>query len=118
MSIKKNWLGRQGLQLWETLTEAEQEACYEEGQFEIFNNRFKPQDNETIILLQFCKLVRQQNESAEEWVGRLRIIAVECYYKEINGQLKKQFIHRLNESEMLREIIREVTKSDDIYANI
>ena len=36
--IKKNWLGRQGLQLLETLTQAEQEACNdEEGLFKILN---------------------------------------------------------------------------------
>ena len=31
VSFIKNWLGRQGLQLLETLMQAEQEACNEEG---------------------------------------------------------------------------------------
>ena len=40
----ENWLGRQGLQLLETLTQAEQEACNdEEGLFEKLNKKFKPQ---------------------------------------------------------------------------
>ena len=34
VSIIKNWLGRQGLQQLETLTQDEQESCYDEGLFE------------------------------------------------------------------------------------
>ena len=38
VSIKKNWLGRQGLQLLETLIQGDQEACNdEEGLFKILN---------------------------------------------------------------------------------
>ena len=44
--IKKNWLGRQGLQLLETLTQVEQEACNEEEVlFETLSNKFKLQCN-------------------------------------------------------------------------
>ena len=39
--------------------------------------------------------------------------AIECNYKEVDRQLKEQFIHRLNDSEMLAEVIRELTKSDE-----
>ena len=47
--IIKNWLGRQGLQLLETLMQAEQEVCNEEEcLFEILNNKFRLQYNETI----------------------------------------------------------------------
>ena len=42
-----------------------------EGIFTTFNNKFKPQFNETIKSLQFCKLSRQTNENAEEQMGRL-----------------------------------------------
>ena len=54
VSIIKNWLGSQGLKLLETLTKAEWDACSEEeGLFEILNNKFRLQYNETIKLLQF-----------------------------------------------------------------
>ena len=46
--IIKNWLGRQGLQLLEALTQAEQEAQNTEGLFETLSRKFKPQYNETI----------------------------------------------------------------------
>ena len=49
----------------------------------------------------------------EEWMGRLRTVAVKCNYPEIERQLKGQFIHELNDEEMLAEIIRELTKCDD-----
>ena len=49
----------------------------------------------------------------EECMGRLRRAAVECNYKEVDRQLKEHFIHRINDSEMLTEIIRELTKSDE-----
>ena len=41
ISHYKNWLGRQGLQLLETLTQAEQGASNaEEGLFETLSNKF------------------------------------------------------------------------------
>ena len=43
-------------------------------------------------------------------MGRLRLVFVECNYKEIDRQLKEQFIHKLNNNDMLEEIIRELTK--------
>ena len=94
--VINNWLGREGLQLIATLTDEEQEACNnEKGLFDTFNRKFKPQYNETIKFLQFHKLIRQSNESAEEWMGRLRTAAVKCNYKEIDRQLKEIFIHCL-----------------------
>ena len=33
----------------------------------------------------------------------------ECNYKEIDWQLKEQFIHGLNDKTMLEEVIRELT---------
>ena len=43
-------------------------------------------------------------------MGRLRLAAIDCNYKEIDMQLKEQFIHRLNDPDMLAEIIMELTK--------
>ena len=60
-----------------------------EGLFNTFISMFKPQCNETIKLLQICKLVRQMNENAEEWKGRLWLAGVECNYKEIDKQFKE-----------------------------
>ena len=94
--------------------QVEQEACNEvECLFEILNNKFRLQYNETIKSLQLYKLVKQQNESTEEWMGRLRMATIECSYKEVDRQLKGQFKHRLNDSEMLTEIIRELTRSNE-----
>ena len=63
-----------------------------------------------IRLLQFYKLSRQNGKNAEEWMGKLQLSAIECNYKELDRQLKDQFIHGLNDTDMLREIIRELTK--------
>ena len=71
--------------------------------------KFKPQFNETIKSLQFRKLYRFEGESTEEWMGRLRIVVAECNYKEIDRQLKEQFIHGLNDKAMLDEVVRELT---------
>ena len=59
---------------------------------------------------QFHKLVCWSNENVEEWMGRLMTAAVKCKYKEVDRQLKEQFIHGLNDNEMLAEVIRELTK--------
>ena len=42
-------------------------------------------------------------------MGRLRIVVAKCNYKEIDRQLKEQFIHRLNDKAMLDEVVRELT---------
>ena len=74
---------------------------------------FRPQFNETIKLLQFRKLCRFKGKGAEEWMGRLHVAAVECNYREIDWQLKEQFIHpikeQLNNKIMVDEVIRELT---------
>ena len=46
-------------------------------------------------------------------MGRLRLAAVECNYKEVDRQVKEQFIHVLNDTDMLAEIIRELTKAKE-----
>ena len=43
-------------------------------------------------------------------MGRLRTAVAECKYKEVDRQLKEQFIHGLNDDEMLVEFIRKLTK--------
>ena len=84
-----------------------------EGLFITLNNKFKPHFNETIKSLQFCKLGRQTKENTEEWMGWLRSVAVECKYREVDRQLKEQFIHGLNDIDMLKEIIRELTEAEE-----
>ena len=42
-------------------------------------------------------------------MGRLRVMAAECNYKELDCQLEEQFIHWLNDKVMLDEVIGEPT---------
>ena len=112
--LVKNWMGRKGLQYLEMLTTAEKETCNTlEGLFETLCNKFKPQCNETIKLLQFRKLYRYKDENVKEGTGRLYVAAVECNYQEIDRQLKEQFIHGLNDKHMLEEIIKELTATSN-----
>ena len=107
IAIVKNWLGRKGLHYIESITEAEKQACNTvQGLFDTLSTKFWTQLNETIKSLQFRKLYRSEDESAEEWMGWLCMAAAECGYKEIHRQLKEQFIHGLNDKRMLDEIIR------------
>ena len=108
--IVKNWLGRKGLHYIESITEAEKQACNTlQGLFNTLSTEFQPQFNKTIKSLQFRKLCRSEDESAEEWLGWLHMAAAEYGYKEIDRQLKEQFIQGLNDKIMLDEIIRELT---------
>ena len=104
-----------GLHYIESLTEGWKEACSTlEGLFDMLATKFRPQYNEMIKSLQFRKLYRFEGESIDEWMGRLCVVAAECNYREIDRQLKEQFIHRLNDKVMLDEVIRELTaKSND-----
>ena len=93
----------------ESITEAKKHACNTlQGLFDTLAAKFKPQFNETIKLLQCRKLYRLKGESTEEWMGRLQIAVAECNYKEVDKQLKEQFIHGLNDRVMLDEIVREL----------
>ena len=110
IAIVKNWLGRKGLHYTESITEAEKQACNTlQGLFYMLATKFQPHFNKTIISLQFRKLCRSENESAKEWMGWLQMEAAECGYKEVDRQLKDQFIHGLNDKIMLDKIIRELT---------
>ena len=75
--------------------------------------KFKLQYNETIKSMQFRKLYRLEGESADEWMGRLCVVAAECKYRELDRQLKEQFIHGLSDKVMLDEIIRELTTQNN-----
>ena len=83
-----------------------------EGLLTTLDNNFKPQYIETIKSLQFHKSVRQPNENVEEWIGKLRLAAVECTDKEKGRQWKEHFINRLNDNNMLVEIIKELTQTE------
>ena len=86
IAIIKKLLGRKGLQFLETLTQMEQERFNTiEGLFTMLNNKFKPQYNEIIKSSHFHKLGRQMDEIAEEWMGKFRLAAVECNYKETDN---------------------------------
>ena len=61
--------------------------------------------------LQLCKLSKQSEENAEEWMGRLRLAATECNYKEIDRTLKESFIHGLNDTDMLAKIVMDLTQN-------
>ena len=51
------------------------------GLLEVLSDKLKPQNNEMMVSLQYCKLTRQQNENADKWTGWLRIKANEFEYK-------------------------------------
>ena len=107
---KKNWLGRKRLHYIETITDVEKQACNTiQGLFDMLATKFQPQFSETIKSLQFRKLCRSKDESAEEWMGWLWMATADCGYKEVDRQLKVQLIHGLNDKIMLDEIIRELT---------
>ena len=89
LCIQNNWLGRKGLQFLELLMQMEQERCNTtEGLFITFNNKFKPQLNETINSVHVCKPSRQTKQNKEEWMGRLRLAEVECNYREVDRKIE------------------------------
>ena len=67
VSIIKNCSGREGLHFIQTLTTAEQEMCKSSAeQFETLNEKFNSQHNEKILSLQYCKLLSDSDQSAED----------------------------------------------------
>ena len=53
-------------------------------------------------------LVREEKESAEEWLGNLRVNVNEWEYKEKDKRLKEQFFDGIKD-DMVIEIIKELT---------
>ena len=51
----------------------------------------------------------EENESAQEWMGRLCIKAAECNYKEHDRWLKQQFINALHNEEIMKEKLKQLT---------
>ena len=85
-----NWLGHECLRFVQTLNDEEQEKSKTSlGLFEVLGNKFKPQHNEMILQLKYCKLVKKQSTNAEEWMGYLRIKENQCTCKEEDGRLKE-----------------------------
>ena len=48
------------------------------------------------------------NEYAEEWMDPLRRISKECKDKEIEQQIKEQFIHGINNQTVTVKIIKDL----------
>ena len=94
VSIIKNWLGREELQFIQTPTNAEKDTCKSAtGLFNVLKEKFRLQHNKMVLLLQHWT---QENESTQEWMGRLCIKPTECNYKGHNKRLKEQLIHYID----------------------
>ena len=64
-SISKNWSDKEDLHFTQTLTDAEQEVCRTvAGLLKIFSGKVKPQHNEIILSLHYCKLSRLSDQTA------------------------------------------------------
>ena len=57
--------------------------------FVVFRDKSKPQHNETIWSLHYCKVVRQQKENTKEWIGHLRINVNDCGFKEKRWKIER-----------------------------
>ena len=53
--------------------------------------------------------MRHSDESSEEWMGRLKVKATDCKYKDGGRNLKEQFINGTNDQAMTAEIMKELT---------
>ena len=75
--------------------------------------KVQPHHNKTILSFQYCKSSRLTDETSDEGMGRLRIKAAKCKYKETDRHLKEQLINRINDDMVTAEIIREHTAIND-----
>ena len=84
-----NWPGHDGLHFMQNKLMKSEKHKSNAGFFNILNAIFKLQDNKTLSL-QYCKLSKEENENAEEWMGHLTIKGNEWNYKKHDRQLKGQ----------------------------
>ena len=104
-------LAEQGRHQIQRLTQEAQEIFNAvEGIFNILNNKYCPQHNETIKYLQYCRSSKQDDEmqrnglegSGKQWQSIIRK----------KWSVKEQLIPGLNENEMLTGIICEFTDTN------
>ena len=67
------------------------------GVFKVLDDKFSPEDNETTLSLQKCKLSRHTDEATEGCMSRLRMNATEYKYIENERKSKEQFISGIND---------------------
>ena len=99
------------------LIDDEQEICKSSADlFSICHAKFKSLHNKTILLLQYCKLCREENESADGWMCCLRNKANECNYTEHYSWLQEQFMIGLNDEMMtVKMISADHSKEDKLH---
>ena len=83
------WLGHEGIRFVQILTDNGQEKYLTSSGL-------------------YCKLVREENGSAEEWMGHVRVKANEYEYKQRDRRLNEQLINRSNDDKMIIEVIKEL----------
>ena len=85
----------------------QQEKCKTSTElFIILNKEFSPQHNETILSLQYCKLIREQRKMLNNgWAA--------SELRQMNANIKKKkedrVINSINNGDIMTEIIWEVT---------
>ena len=94
MPISMDSLGFEGLRFIKMLNYNEHGKCQTSpGLFEVQSEKFKHQHDEPVLLLQYCKLIKEEKESAEEWMSHLRVKANKCEHKE--RQEVKTAVHKM-----------------------
>ena len=102
------------MQFIQALTTAEQESYKKvKGLSATIGDKLQaPKNEKKILYLQYYKLIRNADESIEEWMGRIRAKAMQCKYRD--QRLNEQFINDINDKSMTADIIRELTDIKDM----
>ena len=100
VSIIKNWLDKEGLQLIK-LQQIQRKTHAKQQEAVFFVFEFKPHHNLIMLSLQYCKLKRKSHEPVQECMDRLCMKAVECEYREYGRRPTEQFINGLDDDVIL-----------------
>ena len=73
----------------------------------MLREKIKPRYNRTTLSPQYCKLVKNIDVTAKEWMGHFRIKTTDCKYQEDDRRFKEQFINGMNDKTVISEIIKE-----------
>ena len=107
-----NLLDCEGLRPIQTLNDNKKENFKTSAWLvQMLTEKIKPQHNETILLLQYSKLIREGKEVADKWMDFLSIKENECEYEEEDKQWKEQFINGINDEHMMTEIIKKLSET-------
>ena len=66
---------------------------------------FNPKRNTTIEIFKFCQAKQTNDETVEQFITRLRLLATYCYFADVDKELVRQVIQTSTSKKLRRDLL-------------